>query len=100
MMPVCFSIIATCFYTTIIIQPFQLYSCGLNKYHVLGSTTNNDKELTPIKVQGALRSVKVIGCAAAKLHSVVWTENHAVFTFGTNGGQLGGYKIIYSCAYC
>lgn len=70
----------------------QLLVCGMNKHHALGIHSQSDRELTPVRVSGPLRTLRVVGCAVGMCHTVVWTENGAVYTFGTNAGQLGHSK--------
>ncbi|RKP07458.1 regulator of chromosome condensation 1/beta-lactamase-inhibitor protein II, partial [Thamnocephalis sphaerospora] len=45
-------------------------------------------QLIPRRVQGALRTAHIIGCASSSWHTVVHTRE-ALFTFGRDVGQLG-----------
>jgi hypothetical protein len=47
-----------------------------------------DVQISPRKVVGQLKREQVLGIAAGKLHSAAFTS-HALFTWGTNTGQLG-----------
>lgn len=59
-----------------------------------GAASNNipnselDVQITPRKVVGQLKREQVLGIAAGKLHSAAFTAN-ALYTWGTNTGQLG-----------
>ncbi|XP_039268382.2 inhibitor of Bruton tyrosine kinase-like [Styela clava] len=70
----------------------HLLVCGLNKHHILGVSSSSDRELVPVRVHGALKTLRVIGCAAGVLHTVVWTDKGRLYTFGANAGQLGHAK--------
>lgn len=54
------------------------------------SLTNADLDIqiSPRKVTGILKKERVIGIAAGKLHSAAFTSD-ALFTWGSNTGQLG-----------
>lgn len=59
-------------------------------------TENRNKEgpvqLVPRKIQSqSLKKQPIIGAAASRIHSVVYTH-HDIFTFGYNQGQLGYYQ--------
>lgn len=47
-----------------------------------------DLQVTPRRVQGPLKREVIIGAAASRLHSVAYTAS-ALYTWGTNNGQLG-----------
>ncbi|EPQ30341.1 uncharacterized protein PFL1_01867 [Pseudozyma flocculosa PF-1] len=47
-----------------------------------------DVQISPRKVAGVLKKETVLGAAASKLHSVVFTTD-GLYTWGTNTGQLG-----------
>ncbi|XP_076815770.1 inhibitor of Bruton tyrosine kinase-like [Clavelina lepadiformis] len=68
----------------------QLYTCGLNHYRTSGINPPPEKNDFPTRVI-ALKDKRVIGCSAGQCHTVAWTTN-ALFTFGTNAGQLGHGK--------
>ena len=50
--------------------------------------TELDVQVTPRRVLGVLKREAVRGAAASRLHTVVYTAD-AVYTWGTNTGQLG-----------
>lgn len=76
----------------------EVYSWGLNRFSQLGyvvevSNTASSRLEEPIqhlpkKVVGLLKKEVVLGVAASKNASACWTKD-AVFTWGTNVGQLG-----------
>lgn len=82
----------------------EVYSWGLNRFSQLGYVvealpTANGRLEEPIqsipkRVVGLLRREVVRGVAASKNASACWT-NDAVFTWGTNTGQLGKH-IFYA----
>lgn len=82
----------------------EVYSWGLNRFSQLGYVvealpTANGRLEEPIqsipkRVVGLLRREVVRGVAASKNASACWT-NEAVFTWGTNTGQLGKH-IFYA----
>jgi alpha-tubulin suppressor-like RCC1 family protein len=79
----------------------EVFSWGLNRFSQLGypvdSPTNGRTEepiqSTPRKVQGNLRKEIIKGVAASKYASACWTED-SVYTWGTNNGQLGEFKLL------
>lgn len=50
--------------------------------------TELDIQVSPRRVLGPLKREVVLGAAASRLHTVVFTSD-AVYTWGTNNGQLG-----------
>jgi alpha-tubulin suppressor-like RCC1 family protein len=74
----------------------EVLTWGLNRFSQLGyvievsSSAKQDEHIqaTPRKV-GSLRRESVKGVAACKTASGCWTDTE-VWTWGTNGGQLGG----------
>ncbi|PWN47537.1 hypothetical protein IE53DRAFT_371375 [Violaceomyces palustris] len=52
------------------------------------SAADLDVQVSPRKIVGPLKKEVVLGAAASKLHSVVFTAD-ALYTWGTNTGQLG-----------
>ncbi|PWN29222.1 hypothetical protein BDZ90DRAFT_231202 [Jaminaea rosea] len=56
------------------------------------SNKSYDIQMTPRKLVGPLKKESVVGVAASKLHSVAFTED-ALFTWGSNTGQLGYDKV-------
>ncbi|XP_078481470.1 inhibitor of Bruton tyrosine kinase [Ciona intestinalis] len=69
----------------------QLLTCGLNDHRTLGINPPPQKSLLPQRVSG-LRDHIVVGCCAGSCHTVAWTSQSALYTFGTNAGQLGHGK--------
>lgn len=78
----------------------EVLTWGLNRFHQLGyvievsSSAKQDEHIqaTPRKV-GSLRREFVKGVAACKTASGCWTDTE-VWTWGTNGGQLGYDKAL------
>ncbi|CAO1636595.1 unnamed protein product [Sympodiomycopsis kandeliae] len=52
------------------------------------SSKTLDVQITPRRVVGPLKKEVVLGAAVSKLHSAVFTQD-ALYTWGTNTGQLG-----------
>lgn len=65
---------------------FQIYTCGLNKYQVLGQVPAPDQSLIPKPVKQISKEIQ--GVCASQYHSVAWGPN-ALYTWGLNAGQLG-----------
>jgi len=76
----------------------EVLSWGLNRFSQLGypvdppggGRSEEPIQYTPRKVQGFLRKEVVKGVAASKYASACWMDN-AVYTWGTNNGQLGEF---------
>jgi hypothetical protein len=73
----------------------EVFSWGSDRYGQLGyavaSSDLKDEEpiqLSPRQLFGPLKREVVVGCAASRVHSVVFTST-SLFTFGKNDGQLG-----------
>ena len=73
----------------------EVFSWGNNCYGQLGyaaanlSSRDGDPiQLSPRQIFGPLKRELVIGCAASRTHSVVFTSS-SLFTFGKHDGQLG-----------
>uniref|UniRef100_A0A672ZKU4 BTB domain-containing protein n=1 Tax=Sphaeramia orbicularis TaxID=375764 RepID=A0A672ZKU4_9TELE len=66
-------------HTVVLTEEGYVYTFGLNTFHQLG--------LTPPPAS-MLKGRTVIGVAAGRFHTVLWTRE-AVYTMGLNGGQLG-----------
>jgi alpha-tubulin suppressor-like RCC1 family protein len=73
----------------------EVLSWGLNRFSQLGyvieakSRAQEDQiQASPRKITGPLRNQIVIGVACCKTASACWTATQ-LFTWGTNGGQLG-----------
>ncbi|KAI8640442.1 hypothetical protein BD408DRAFT_369912 [Parasitella parasitica] len=76
----------------------SVISFGNNTYGQLGYETDNHKskkepmQLVPRKIQAqSLKKQPIIGAAASRVHSVVYTATD-IFTFGFNQGQLGYHQ--------
>ncbi|KAI8896759.1 regulator of chromosome condensation 1/beta-lactamase-inhibitor protein II [Globomyces pollinis-pini] len=74
-------------HTLVISETGELWSWGSNKHFQLGYPTDGENQLTPFQI--SLKKCYPIGIAASKFHSAVFTANGAVYTWGTNNGQLG-----------
>ncbi|KAL3285870.1 hypothetical protein HHI36_000390 [Cryptolaemus montrouzieri] len=68
-----------------------LYSCGSNKYKVLGLSPAPEKVLIPRKIKKTFQQ-SVDGISTGRFHSAVWTSS-ALYTWGLNAGQLGHEPI-------
>ncbi|KPV74228.1 uncharacterized protein RHOBADRAFT_37206 [Rhodotorula graminis WP1] len=88
-------------HTVVITTAGDVYTFGLNRFSQLGYTldtlgpspfskSNEDDPIqaTPRRVVGALKKEVVIGAAASRTHTVVFTAD-SLFAWGTNRGQLG-----------
>lgn len=65
-----------------------LFSCGASSFNELGHASI-DHESRWRRVE-ALAGESIVGCAAGALHSVAWTADGRLFSFGRNDrGQLG-----------
>ncbi|KAJ3025943.1 UNVERIFIED_CONTAM: hypothetical protein HDU68_006442 [Siphonaria sp. JEL0065] len=72
----------------------QVFTWGSNKfgqlgYETLGSNNEPSPVLVPTEVIGPLKKVKIIGAAASKYHTVVFSNNGLLYSWGWNVGQLG-----------
>jgi len=85
-------------HTLVLTRVGEVLSWGLNRFSQLGypvdppaaGRSEEPIQYTPRKVQGFLRKEVVKGVAASKYASACWTDN-AVYTWGTNNGQLGEF---------
>ncbi|GAA5902128.1 hypothetical protein JCM8208_002483 [Rhodotorula glutinis] len=88
-------------HTVVITTAGDVFTFGLNRFSQLGyaldtpgpspfSKSNEDDPIqaTPRRVVGALKKEVVIGAAASRTHTVVFTAD-SLFAWGTNRGQLG-----------
>ncbi|KAF2398861.1 hypothetical protein EJ06DRAFT_550183 [Trichodelitschia bisporula] len=67
----------------------SVHSWGSNDFAQLGySLSKGTVQTLPRQLFGPLKREYVIGVAASRIHSVIYTES-ALFTFGKNEGQLG-----------
>ncbi|XP_070788984.1 inhibitor of Bruton tyrosine kinase isoform X6 [Pituophis catenifer annectens] len=72
------------FHSVFLSQKGQVYTCG----HGQGGRLGHGDEQTCLIQAKNLKGRTVIGVAAGRFHSVLWTKE-AVYTMGLNGGQLG-----------
>lgn len=81
-------------HTVGVMEDSEVYTWGSNKYGQLGygvqTRTPQDEpvQTTPRLVQGLLKREDIIGCAASRIHTVVYTSD-SLYTWGKNDGQLG-----------
>uniref|UniRef100_A0AAR2K568 BTB domain-containing protein n=1 Tax=Pygocentrus nattereri TaxID=42514 RepID=A0AAR2K568_PYGNA len=78
----CSQIAAARDHTIVLTEEGYIYTFGLNTYHQLGLAP------PPTVTFKSLKGRTVIGVAAGRFHTVLWTRD-AVYTVGLNGGQLG-----------
>uniref|UniRef100_A0A7N5KD78 Inhibitor of Bruton tyrosine kinase n=1 Tax=Ailuropoda melanoleuca TaxID=9646 RepID=A0A7N5KD78_AILME len=72
------------FHSVFLSQKGQVYTCG----HGPGGRLGHGDEQTCLMQAKYLKGRTVIGVAAGRFHTVLWTRE-AVYTMGLNGGQLG-----------
>ncbi len=65
----------------------KIWTWGGNKYSQLGHSFESDNVLVPVEI--AMKKVYAVGAAASKYHSAIFTNTGAIYTWGTNTGQLG-----------
>uniref|UniRef100_A0A672ZKS7 BTB domain-containing protein n=1 Tax=Sphaeramia orbicularis TaxID=375764 RepID=A0A672ZKS7_9TELE len=76
-------------HTVVLTEEGYVYTFGLNTFHQLGLTPPPASAHVPKQVfSKMLKGRTVIGVAAGRFHTVLWTRE-AVYTMGLNGGQLG-----------
>lgn len=76
-------------HTVVLTEDGNVYTFGLNTFHQLGIVPPPANCNVPRQVQAKnLKGRMVIGVAAGRFHTVLWTKE-AVYTMGLNGGQLG-----------
>lgn len=73
----------------------EVFTWGSNAFGQLGYASATPRfpneepvQLLPRQIFGPLKREAVIGAAASRIHSVVYTSN-SLYTFGKNDGQLG-----------
>ncbi|KAJ3402266.1 hypothetical protein HDU80_005230 [Chytriomyces hyalinus] len=81
-------------HTMVVTDSGRVFTWGSNKWGQLGYATDSIRDemkpsLSPVEVGGVFKKVKIIGAAAAKYHSVAFSNNGLLFTWGWNIGQLG-----------
>ncbi|KAF1526758.1 Inhibitor of Bruton tyrosine kinase, partial [Eudyptes sclateri] len=85
----CSQIAAAKDHTVVLTEDGYVYTFGLNTFHQLGILPPPTNCNVPRQVQAKnLKGRMVIGVAAGRFHTVLWTKE-AVYTMGLNGGQLG-----------
>ncbi|NXY72667.1 IBTK kinase, partial [Glareola pratincola] len=85
----CSQIAAAKDHTVVLTEDGYVYTFGLNTFHQLGILPPPANCTVPRQVQAKnLKGRMVIGVAAGRFHTVLWTKE-AVYTMGLNGGQLG-----------
>uniref|UniRef100_A0A3Q2QHR3 Inhibitor of Bruton tyrosine kinase n=1 Tax=Fundulus heteroclitus TaxID=8078 RepID=A0A3Q2QHR3_FUNHE len=85
----CSQVAAAKDHTVVLTEEGYVYTFGLNTFHQLGLTPPPASANVPKQVfSKMLKGRAVIGVAAGRFHTVLWTRE-AVYTVGLNGGQLG-----------
>ncbi|XP_077454563.1 inhibitor of Bruton tyrosine kinase isoform X2 [Stigmatopora argus] len=85
----CSQVAAAKDHTVVLTEEGYVYTFGLNTFHQLGLTPPPASAHVPKQVfSKILRGRAIIGVAAGRFHTVLWTRD-AVYTMGLNGGQLG-----------
>uniref|UniRef100_A0AAQ4R707 Inhibitor of Bruton tyrosine kinase n=1 Tax=Gasterosteus aculeatus aculeatus TaxID=481459 RepID=A0AAQ4R707_GASAC len=85
----CSQVAAAKDHTVVLTEEGYVYTFGLNTFHQLGLVPPPASAHVPKQVSSkALKGRTVIGVAAGRFHTVLWTRE-AVYTMGLNGGQLG-----------
>ncbi|KXS13111.1 RCC1/BLIP-II protein [Gonapodya prolifera JEL478] len=71
----------------------EVFTCGSNEHGQLGYPVESAGSEVPhakdLREVTALKKIVVLGAAAGKFHSAVYTSTGAVYTWGLNTGQLG-----------
>ncbi|KAF8537762.1 regulator of chromosome condensation 1/beta-lactamase-inhibitor protein II [Trichophaea hybrida] len=81
-------------HTVVVLDGGEVWTWGSNQAGQLGyalpqkTSKEESNQCTPRQVFGLIKREPIIGCAASRIHTAVFTEN-ALFTFGKNDGQLG-----------
>ncbi|XP_033496610.2 inhibitor of Bruton tyrosine kinase [Epinephelus lanceolatus] len=85
----CSQVAAAKDHTVVLTEEGYVYTFGLNTFHQLGLAPPPGSAHVPKQVfSKTLKGRTVIGVAAGRFHTVLWTRE-AVYTMGLNGGQLG-----------
>lgn len=85
----CSQVAAAKDHTVVLTEDGNVYTFGLNTFHQLGILPPLSHCNVPRPVQAkTLKGKTVIGVAAGRFHTVLWTKE-AVYTMGLNAGQLG-----------
>uniref|UniRef100_A0A671R3V7 Inhibitor of Bruton tyrosine kinase-like n=1 Tax=Sinocyclocheilus anshuiensis TaxID=1608454 RepID=A0A671R3V7_9TELE len=84
----CSQIAAARDHTVVLTEEGYVYTFGLNTHNQLGLAPPPASSQVPKQVTSkSLKGRSVIGVAAGRFHTVLWTRD-AVYTIGLNGGQL------------
>lgn len=67
-----------------------ILSWGQNRFSQLGYESDAEIQVSPRRIVGSLKKENVVGVAAGRMASACWTSD-AVWTWGTNAGQLGEF---------
>ncbi|XP_078504252.1 inhibitor of Bruton tyrosine kinase isoform X2 [Lissotriton helveticus] len=85
----CFQVAAAKDHTVVLTEDGLVYSFGINTFHQLGILPPPSNCSVPKQVVAKnLKGRSVVGVAAGRFHTVLWTKE-AIYTMGLNGGQLG-----------
>uniref|UniRef100_A0A8C8C443 BTB domain-containing protein n=1 Tax=Oncorhynchus tshawytscha TaxID=74940 RepID=A0A8C8C443_ONCTS len=85
----CSQVAAAKDHTVVLTEEGYVYTFGLNTFHQLGLAPPPASSHLPKQVfSKTLKGRTVIGVAAGRFHTVLWTRE-ALYTVGLNGGQLG-----------
>uniref|UniRef100_A0A3Q3EBM1 Inhibitor of Bruton agammaglobulinemia tyrosine kinase n=1 Tax=Labrus bergylta TaxID=56723 RepID=A0A3Q3EBM1_9LABR len=85
----CSQVAAAKDHTVVLTEEGYVYTFGLNSFHQLGLAPPPASAHVPKQVfSKTLKGRTVIGVAAGRFHTVLWTRE-AVYTMGLNGGQMG-----------
>lgn len=94
-------------HTVVVTEKGDVYTFGMNRFGQLGhppdpgqptgKTEKEDIQATPKRVVNVLKKEVVLGAAASRWHTAVFTSD-TIFTWGANHGQLGysGQQIQYT----
>ncbi|KNZ51609.1 hypothetical protein VP01_388g12 [Puccinia sorghi] len=82
-------------HTVVITNAGQVFTFGMNRFGQLGygpdsagASIENMIQVEPKRVLGLLKKVDIIGAAASRWHTAVFSSD-SLFTWGANRGQLG-----------
>ncbi|XP_061677249.1 inhibitor of Bruton tyrosine kinase isoform X2 [Syngnathoides biaculeatus] len=85
----CSQVAAAKDHTVVLTEEGYVYTFGLNTFYQLGLAPPPASAHVPKQVfSKILKGRTIIGVAAGKFHTVLWTKD-SVYTMGLNGGQLG-----------
>ena len=81
-------------HTVVVLSDGEVWTWGNNSYGQLGyalqQRTSKEEpiQFTPRQVFGLIKREPIIGCAASRIHTAIFTRD-SLYTFGKNDGQLG-----------